>query len=69
MSDMLTCNYCTMQNIKERAKKDNSKIITRDNAGFALGGVNVYIVPKGKRFDKDKHLVAWFMELPERCAC
>lgn len=29
----------------------------------------VYIVPKGKRFDKDKHLVAWFMELPERCAC
>ena len=34
MSDMLTCNYCTMQNIKERAKKDNSKIITRDNDGL-----------------------------------
>ena len=66
---MSQCNYCTLQELKKRYKGTDTKLLRRDDKGFALGGENVYAVPKGERLDTEKHFVAWFMEMPNKCQC
>ena len=71
------CNYCNYQSIKRRAKQEGSRIYKRA-ASWGLGGVNIYVVPKGDKLDtrEDKEgntisgqFGAWFMELPDSCHC
>ena len=81
MSDLTRCNYCTLQNIKRRAKEEGNKVILKP--GWR-GGTDVYVVPKGVAIPKEvksgtdkeegdefhkKYCVAWFMELTSHCAC
>lgn len=63
------CNWCSYQDIKKRFKGTDIRVLTRDEKGFSLGGVNVYAVPRGEKLDRAKHYIAWFMQLPERCCC
>jgi len=74
---MHDCNFCTMQWIKETAANVNKSVITRAGTG-ELKGTEVYVVPSGTvipetivhddAFSK-KYFVAWFMKLPDSCAC
>lgn len=68
------CNRCTMQNIRERAKKNEQKVTTI-GAGPPLGGVNVYVAPPGVNVHKlsekrrESHFCAWFMAIGSFCEC
>ena len=71
------CNYCTMQQIKRDAKLNYKKVITRDGTG-QLGGTDVFVVPQNTSVPEKivndnvfstKYFVAWFMKLPDHCAC
>ena len=74
---MSICNFCNMQWIKKSATVENKSVITRTGSE-QLGGTNVYVVPSGTvipekiisddEFSK-KYFVAWFMKLPDHCAC
>lgn len=59
---MNQCNRCTFEKYKEMP---GVKIVTKDDPA---GGVNVYMIPEDETFDK-KHLLAWFMFLPDECEC
>jgi hypothetical protein len=80
----MQCNFCTYQSIKRDAKKNGSRVVKRYAVAYQLGGVNIYVVPKGVEVPKvikgcdvtykgdafhRKYFRAWFMELPDHCAC
>jgi len=61
-----------MKMIKKSRKKGERilKIETsRDGEVSLLGGITVYLKPTGVKLDTEKHFQAWFMELPDSCAC
>lgn len=69
------CNFCTMRDIKRRAKKMGMKVTTNACTRHSLGGVDVYRHPKDEKPDTsllpddNPYFVAWFMRLPDKCAC
>lgn len=78
MSDLTLCNYCNLRSIRERAKKDNMKVTTLRDAGWGLGGINVYVHSRniditslkgGEDGERKKFRVAWLMELTSNCCC
>lgn len=72
MSELTKCNYCSIKEIRERAKRKGWKVTT--NKGWN-NGVNVYVHPKGIKFselsddEKYNHRVCWFQRLPDHCCC
>ena len=58
MSEYTICNYCTLKGIKARAKKDKKKVKVVANRKY--GGLDVIV---------DGKVVAWLMELTDRCCC
>jgi len=67
MSELTSCNYCSLRAIKARAKKEGKKVKVKpatyegELRKFAFqGGVDIFV--DGKK-------VAWFMELPNHCCC
>jgi len=72
MSDLTSCNYCSLKSLRCSLKGSGAHIrLVREN-----GGVAVYVIPKGeklgaKRVDGEpsKQWRRWFMELSDRCAC
>lgn len=68
MSELTSCNYCTMQSIKQRAKRNNKSIVIQPCKG-GLGGVNIYLIEKDEELTPDSKITAWFMELPDHCCC
>lgn len=69
MSELTQCNYCSLQEIQRRAKREGKFVTRRADTKYALGGFNVYVYPRGVPIDHDKHFVAWFMELTDHCVC
>ena len=80
MSDTSRCNRCTLESIKYHAREDKKKVVVVQNTKWGMSGLNVYVVPthferddvlKWKEDSKEhkKYFVAWFMELPDHCAC
>jgi hypothetical protein len=65
------CNFCTLQLIRERAKREGRRVV--------IHGRDVLVMPKKTKIPKwdspefkafrDKYFVAWFMELTTSCAC
>ncbi|KKL88949.1 hypothetical protein LCGC14_1919600 [marine sediment metagenome] len=47
MSTLTLCNYCSLRNIKKHAKEDGMKVIVLPCHADAMGGSNVFTVPKG----------------------
>ena len=78
MSEFTQCNYCSLQQIRSRAKAKSWKVTKITNSKWGMGGVNIYVHPKdikifdlkgGEDGERSKYRVSWFMELPERCCC
>lgn len=73
MSNRL-CNYCEFEKLKRLASQ-NSLVITKHYRDNKLGGVDVYVHPRGidinkiEENKKEDYFVAWYMELPNKCAC
>jgi hypothetical protein len=71
MSELTTCNYCSLKRITESAKKQG-KIVTRRNAN---GGVYIHVHGKDEPVDTtdwdsgNKQIVSWMVEISERCVC
>jgi len=57
MSELTSCNYCTLQGIKSRAKENGEKVKVVPSRH---GGVDVKV---------NDRQVAWFMELTTYCCC
>ncbi len=58
MSELTSCNYCTLRDIRARAKRDGKKVRVKHNA--LHGGVDILV---GDR------TACWFMELTKYCCC
>ena len=78
MSYLTPCNWCSLQQIKKRAKAENKKVTILRDAKWGLGGMNVYVHPKavvvgklkgGEDGARKKYRTAWFQELSQSCCC
>lgn len=78
MSDLTTCNHCSLAAIRRRAKREGKKITILADATWGLGGVNVYVHPRnvdvkkltaGDKGSRRKYFASWFMELTTHCVC
>jgi len=58
MSEYTTCNYCELESLKQRAKRDKKKLKRAPNKEH--GGINITI---------DGKFACWFMELTNHCVC
>jgi len=68
MSQLTSCNRCTLKLLRKRKSPGESiKVVEDKDSG--MGGFNVYQFPKGHKIIHSKHFVAWLMEIPERCEC
>lgn len=72
------CNYCSMKQIRARAKDLGESVTVLQDAKWGMGGVNVYVHPKeinirtqsgGEDGPRARYRVSWMMEIPSRCAC
>jgi hypothetical protein len=61
MSELTSCNYCTLKRIKARAEKDGNQVIVK--------GQNVYVIPKGRKLTPEDKFTIWFMSLTNHCVC
>lgn len=83
MSELTKCNFCSLRELKRRARKEGTRIVIRANPG-KLKGVDVYLVPKGVKVPQKimattegkhgdmfhvKYFAAWFMALTDYCVC
>lgn len=77
MSELTTCNYCSLRAIRRRAKEENSRVYVRNAHDFGLGGYDVFMVPKGEKLNTSvdekgehgEHWVSWMMEITDHCCC
>jgi len=75
MSELTSCNYCTLKGIRERAKENGLKVTLLIDNWFDghPSGTSVYVHPKDvKIVDKKarkKYFKAWLMEIPNKCCC
>uniref|UniRef100_A0A6M3JPA6 Uncharacterized protein n=1 Tax=viral metagenome TaxID=1070528 RepID=A0A6M3JPA6_9ZZZZ len=61
MSELTLCNYCSLQSMKKRAKKEGKKIkLSTTRAGDMAGWIKV---------EEDGKAIAYFMKLSSRCVC
>lgn len=67
MSDLTPCNYCNFHRIVD-TKDKLSQAILEPGRGPA-GGQDLYVRPVDEKLDREKHWVAWFMELTDHCVC
>jgi hypothetical protein len=72
MSDLTPTNAESLARIKQRAKKDGKAVTVLADAHWGMGGMNVYVHPKGLDIrsmsggedgPRSKYRVAWMMEI------
>lgn len=79
MSSLTECCFCAVQRIKARARKRGARVVIRKRpVDFMPNGVDVFLVPAGKRLPRNPpvgpggsrmYWVMWCGELTEGCAC
>lgn len=69
MSSLTGCNYCSVMHIKMQAKQDGSKVFMQPKENGKLGGLDIYVIPRGEKLDEKKHWKCWVMELTQYCVC
>lgn len=78
MSHLTQCNYCSLRQIRSRAKENGNTVCMTRNVAWTSGGINVYVVPPNVHAPKvivedsdfhKKYFVSWFMALTSCCAC
>lgn len=85
MSELTSCNYCNLRNIRKIAKEQNKRVILV--ASSFMGGTEVFAVPKyvtaaqvrewkgvsesqpNGGYMYRKYHVSWMMEIPSQCCC
>ena len=85
MSELTRCNYCNLQDIKRKARKDGLKVVLA--VSKFMGGTDVFVVPKNitpkeVRTWKDcdevppngdenyqKYHKSWMMRIGSFCEC
>jgi len=64
MSELTSCNYCSLLGIKDRYGPDNVRLQPAHVTRRSLGGIDVEVLKDGTwEFE------AWFMELSAHCVC
>jgi hypothetical protein len=65
MSELTTCNYCTLQQRKRRAKKEGKKLTTRKSKEEDdMGGPGEWIV-----IEVDGEVVSYMKHISFNCMC
>ena len=68
MSELTTCNYCTLKGMKARAKKMNTRIVVAPGKA-SWGGFDIHELKKKNDKPHDKNFRCWFMGLTDSCVC
>ena len=76
MSELTQCNYCSLRQIRQRAKKEGKKVTLLP--GWR-GGKDVFVHPsritrkkllaEQKKDEGRKYCVGWLMEITDHCVC
>jgi len=75
MSELTQCNYCSLREIRARAKKEGNRVTLL--TGWS-GGTDVFVHPPSvtrkelladQKKDIRKYCVAWFMAIGDHCEC
>ena len=78
MSELTQCNYCSLLEVKARAKHENKSVTLIAGSRHSVGlpnGIDVYVHPRGlnvrgmSRSARQKYWNRWFMELSDHCVC
>jgi hypothetical protein len=77
MSELTPCNYCNLAGIKHEAKLKKQKVTIVPSKGKvgSLGGVEVYVHPRGVFIEAltmsqaKRYWVAWMMKITDHCVC
>ena len=82
MSELTKCNFCTLKDIKRRAKENGMRVtVLADAAWMPDGmpkGVNVYVHPKdikivelegGEDGERKNYRKSWMMGISKECCC
>ena len=78
MSELTSCNYCSLCQIKRQAKAQGKKVTVLCDADWGAGGFNVYVHPKDvniRKLDGSEdgeracYRQSWMMEIPSQCEC
>lgn len=67
------CNRCRYESYKRAAQKIGAAVhVFPCGLSHLTDGVDLFVVPRGQTLDRDRegpHWKAWFLELPDTCAC
>ena len=78
MSELTTCNYCNLEAIKARARKEKQCVTLLGLPHSKLGGVEVYVHPKTVNITAlnlddltriKQYWVAWMWAITDHCVC
>lgn len=79
MSELTLCNFCTLRRIRRRYKGMGTRVLTRYNSKWGMGGANIYAIPKGVHVPEggivegspfhEEYFICWLMEIPKSCMC
>ena len=78
MGELTRCNFCSLKDIRKRAKEKGGKISILNDARWGMGGKNVYRHPEGINIrnlpggedgERAKYRIAWMGEIPNSCQC
>jgi len=70
MSELTQCNYCTLQRMRAETKKNNERVVLiKAKEIQGLGGMDIYVLPKGEKQLKKKYFRGWFMAIGNSCEC
>lgn len=78
MSSLTSCNRCSLNAIRHKAKEDGLKVTKLEDSEWGMGGVNIYVHPHdisikdlsgGEDGEREQFRVAWFMEISKGCCC
>ncbi len=76
MSSRTQCNFCNLNDLKDRTPLD--QMLVRGKSNWGMGGINFYRVPKNLKIPRPivedsefhkQYFVSWLMEIPKRCRC
>jgi hypothetical protein len=68
MSELTSCNYCDLLQIKSRAKAEGKIVVLRPakkEDEYYIGGTDCIVIDK----DGKENKAAWFMEISNHCVC
>jgi hypothetical protein len=57
VSELTICNYCSLKDMRRRAKEEGKKVVVKP---AQQGGFDVF---------KDGERISWMKEISNKCAC